>query len=296
MILSSSAILTFVSLFCFLPFSQGHFLWQQVVATDDGKSTSSFFTFAELPGLENAEGERFAKMLYQKDIRINYVDVLNGGAPLHPTLDLQGDFVVAKLPDELPSSYLLESFCEWGTWSEGGAPVALVKEHTIASKIGRGQGNDEKVHQAATNKFRLDLVRRRSDQCIEQQGEDDHESACVQIKVIYDGDLMPNINITVYDGDSDPIKLVSDANGAAHVSVNRAHARIFAKAGHKVYTPGETAKGDKYELISNWATSVLELGRHLEEYPQENSKNTLSSASSGRLDNASNLRPSAVSM
>ena len=95
-----------------------------------------------------------------------------------------------------------------------------MKEHTIASKIGRGQGNDEKVHQAATNKFRLGLLvtHRSADQFMEQ-GANGHESACFQVDVRYDEeDLMPNINITVYDRDSDPIELVSDANGVAYIT------------------------------------------------------------------------------
>lgn len=80
------------------------------------------------------------------------------------------------------------------------------------------------------------MTHRSADQFTEQ-GANDHESACVQVDVLYDEeDLMPNINITVYDRDSDPIKLVSDANGVAYIAVNRAHALIFAKAGRKIYT------------------------------------------------------------
>ena len=52
-----------------------------------------------------------------------------------------------------------------------------------------------------------------------EQGANGHESACFQVDVRYDEeDLMPNINITVYDRDSDPIELVSDANGVAYIT------------------------------------------------------------------------------
>ena len=150
-----------------------------------------------------------------------------------------------------------------------------MREHTSTSKCVRGQGDDDDFHEAATNKFRLDLlVTHRSADQFTEQGANDHESACVQVDVLYDEeDLMPNINITVYDRDSDPIKLVSDANGVAYIAVNRAHALIFAKAGRKIYTtPGEIAKGDEYELISKLSTSVLKMGRHVLVYPQEREK------------------------
>ena len=259
------------------------------MVTDEGKSVSSMFTFAEVPGLENAEGERFSKMIFEKDIEVNYIDVLHGGAPLQPSLELQGAFVAAKLPDELPGAYVLESFCEWGTWSEGGAPPALIRYYTSASKIDKGEGDDEKVHQASTNKFRLDLQLTHHSQKCSGQGTHNHQSTCIEVKAVYDDVPVSNSNITVAVAgtDSGPINLVSDANGIAHVSVLRAHKRVFARAGHKINTSGETAEGEVYELISNWATSVLELGTYLEAYPPPSTSDTPSTESTEAGSNAS---------
>lgn len=95
-----------------------------------------------------------------------------------------------------------------------------MREHTSTSKCVRGQGDDDDLHEAAANKFRLGLLvtHRSADQFMEQ-GANGHESACFQVDVRYDEeDLMPNINITVYDRDSDPIELVSDANGVAYIT------------------------------------------------------------------------------
>ena len=85
--------------------------------------------------------------------------------------------------------------------------------------------------------------------------------------VIYDNTPVPQTEMTLYHGESDPIKITPDANGFAYMLKPRADGHVFVRANHKVNSPGENADGDAYDTVSNWATSVLELSSSLEQSP-----------------------------
>mmetsp|Transcript_13200 Transcript_13200/g.20502 ORF Transcript_13200/g.20502 Transcript_13200/m.20502 type:complete len:577 (+) Transcript_13200:197-1927(+) len=253
--------------------SQGHFLFQQAATAETGSSVSSIFTFAEVPGLQNAGQEWMAKAAYSKGVNANFrviiVDEDYGDDDQRLTTVIAGKYISADLPDTLPEAYVLEGSCVWGIREEGEKGLALLKYYTSASRS-RSKNEAEKVHAASTNdSFRIDLGVTDDSECSEQGTEEPDASVCVQVAVIFHGSPLPSHAITFYQGDtSDPVKIVSDENGYYYLSVSKGNIRVFARANHDVDTPGEF-NGTNYDAVSNWATSVLELGDSLEKYSLE---------------------------
>eukprot|EP00553_Chaetoceros_curvisetus_P005138 CAMPEP_0204615438 /NCGR_PEP_ID=MMETSP0717-20131115/2940_1 /ASSEMBLY_ACC=CAM_ASM_000666 /TAXON_ID=230516 /ORGANISM="Chaetoceros curvisetus" /LENGTH=368 /DNA_ID=CAMNT_0051628385 /DNA_START=1542 /DNA_END=2648 /DNA_ORIENTATION=- len=255
-----------------IPTSCGHFLWHQRVSTDGGDSTSSLFTFSELPGLENANNENLAKMAYEKGIQLNYAN-LDGSSTEVSVVNLkstvESSYIMAKLPaKDLPKSYLLEGYCQWGIFGEGDAPPSLLRYFTSASKY-FGTDGSEKLKKASTNEFRINLHITHGTKKCDGGGTRNAQSGCVQISVVHKSLPVPDLEVSLFHGHPEPTKVTTDAEGIAWYSVPRSHERIFARANLKIDTPGETSDGDAYDVISNWATSVLELGKTMQSYPSD---------------------------
>lgn len=258
-------------------FSHEHVLFQQAATAEAGSSVSSIFTLSEVPGLQNTGTEWVAKAAYSKGVNANFIVI--GDEENSDTQELStvmaGKYISADLPDTLdtlPEAYVLEGSCVWGVIEEGEKGPALLKYYTSASRS-RSKNQAEKVHTASANDvFRIDLRVTDNSKCSKQDTEESDSSfVCIQVAVVWDGTPLPSHEITFYHGDtSDPAKMVSDANGYSYVSVSTGNIRVFAKANHRVETPGEF-DGTNYEVVSNWATSVLELGESLEKYSLETS-------------------------
>jgi hypothetical protein len=92
------------------------------------------------------------------------------------------------------------------------------------------------------------------------QGTHDHHSTCIQVKVIYNGLPVPQTEVTLHNGDTDAVKMMTDQEGLTYTSVPRAEKRIFARANYKLEAAfGAKIDGTSYDTINHWASATLEL-------------------------------------
>lgn len=274
----------------FIASSQGHFLWQQRVWDGETNSVSTFFTFAEKPGIENAENKAFATMAYDKGVQItasyDQGDNPTTTSSIILTPKMTDEYITASLPATLPDAYALEGYCEWGLFSEKGPP-SLLRYYTNASRA-RKATDIAHIADISKNKFRVDMDIVHHTKTCKGQGNMNGSTTCVTISVVYDGSPLPQADVMfMKDANSDPTTLTTDADGKAHISVQKSNRRVYARVGHKVDTPGTTANGDSYDVISNYATSVLEISSScLEPYPLNKDDKCSGSNSSGSDVNA----------
>lgn len=262
---SPTIIISLVLLVSFPSSSRGHFLSEQRVAVDNGKSYSTFFTFAETPGIENVEAETMAQKAYENGVKLT-ITTDSTGSDTDATkmvkstdleLQLDGKYLTAKLPENLPEYYALEGFSDWGVYSGHGSP-ARIYYYTSASKA-RTTLEFETVCELATNMFRVDMnIVYNSGRCEEDSNHHQH-GACIHISVIYDGSPLSQANVTLTGSANHPNYAIMDDNGEAYVAVSRMNKRIFARAGKTIETPGKTASGESYDVIKRFSTSVVEL-------------------------------------
>ena len=248
-----------------MPMSKGHFVWQQRVSDEKENVISTIFTFSELPGTQNAgKNEQLPQILYDKGIEVNYVN-MDTGETVKVQPELKGLYIEAKVAKVLPKSFVLEGFCQWGIFAERGPP-SLLKYYTSASHAPSGY-KYENMQKASTNKFRADLeIAHGSGKC-RGQGSRTGNSQCVRVTIVYENSPLPQTEVSVFHGDSDPTTVVTDTDGVAYFTVPRADKRVSVRANHNIDSPGETSDGETYESVSNWVTSVLELTTDLEVFP-----------------------------
>lgn len=253
----TSFVLTIVSL------SHAHMLWQQNAMSHP----FGYFTFGELPGSHNAADEQVTEILFEKGISIRFTDVSElsmdniSGNNTYQMLDstLEGRSILFDFPGA-PKAYVIEGFCEWGLWAEGGKNPSLLRYYTSSSKE---LGYRERAQEALTNKFGVRLeTAHLSKMCEGLGGSQNGKSVCIRVSVRYDLDPVPNTEVKVFNGGNnytDPQTLVTDEDGITYISVLNAYKRLYAQTKFDVETPGETPDGDKYESITNYATTVIEL-------------------------------------
>lgn len=253
--------LSVIAYLALAPIAGAHFLWQQEVHSS-AKKSSVAFTFAETPGIDHAEKEQMAQAAFGKGVQAWAIETGEGGITSADfDLNLDGKYIISQMPEGVSEqkSYAFEGFCEWGIFAEGGAPPSLLRYFTSVSHIERPTKEI-----SWSNEFRIEMISVHHSQKCSGQGTHDHHSNCIQVKVIYNGQPVPQTEITLYLGlnqdDEEPTKVMTDQEGLFYKSLPRSGKRIFARANYKVEAAlGAKFDGAPYDTINNWATATLEL-------------------------------------
>lgn len=257
---------------------RGHALWQQTVRSpdtkngnDNGHSLAALFTFAEKPGIAHVEREFMSKKEYDAGMKLfmrsNTHDEYESLTQIK--VDLEGKFIVAPLPDGMTGgSYVLESNVRSGLWAEGDAAPSLILFYTSAShSTGRHGGSEAPIPTGASaNRFRFGMsIVEDKTKCSDLDEDLQADYYCVLAASTYDGSFLPDHDIKIIDGTSgeDIETKKTDSIGEAYFVVSSTLERVFAKVKHVVDTPGaQTSEGEKYDTVSNIATTVLELSTY----------------------------------
>jgi len=249
--------LSIIACLALTPIAGAHFLWQQEVRST-AKKSSLAFTFAETPGIDHAEREQMAQAAFAKGVEAWAIETGEGGiTSANFNLNLDGKYITSQLPEEVSEqkSYAFEGFCEWGIFAEGGASPSLLRYYTSVSHIERPTKEI-----SWSNKFRVEMIDTHHSQKCAGQGTNDHQSTCIQVKVIYSGIPVPQTEITLHHGDADAVKLMTDQEGLTYTSIPLAEKRVFARANYKLEAALEAKiDGTSYDTINNWAAATLEL-------------------------------------
>lgn len=209
-------------------------------------------TFAEQGGIAHAEREEFAQRLQEDDVK---AAVITSKKYHELDLEIDGKFVVGKIPKCYANKYATEGYVKWGVYSGEGEhkiPPMLVFEHTIASHMSR------ETIVGYKNKFGLYLSGTfdDNDKCSNEEG-----SLCIKAKVVWDGEIVPDADIMLNHGDGEAMTITTDANGLAYFPVPWADKRLYGRVNYKLDESGETEDGEHYDSISHWATASYEFSK-----------------------------------
>ncbi len=266
--LSRNSITLLLSLLHSATLTEGHALWQQNVALagDEGSDITTYFTFAESPGLDHAERESMAKRAYENSIKLHYADVTDAVEiedveyqTLEPLLD--GKYITADVPDAGAEAFVLEGYVNWGVFGEPGRfPPSLIHFYTSASYYSSDKWLDI-VEVSSKNQFRVHL--RMVKNISNEQMCTGDEGTCLRATVTFQKQPMSghavDIIMSKANGDQEKVSITTGDDGFAFLPCDTDHQRIFARVKHGIDTPGVTPYGDEYEAVSHIATTALEL-------------------------------------
>lgn len=230
--------------------SSAHFMWQNEGIR--GEDAIVALTFAEQGGIAHAEREEFAERLQEDDVK---AAVITSKKYHELDLEIDGKFVVGKIPKCYGNEYAMEGYVKWGVYSGEGEhkiPPMLIFEHTVASHMSR------ETIMGYKNKFGLYFSGTFSDN---DKCSNDDRSLCITAKVVWDGETVPDADIMLNHGDGQAMTITTDANGLAYFSVPWADKRLYGRVNYNLDESGETEDGEHYDSISHWATASYEFSK-----------------------------------
>lgn len=263
----------------------GQALWQQVVRSEssDPNPLVTVFTFAEKPGLAQAESDGLAQAesdsliesVHDKGVYVYVQETNNAYDPLVQIAPQPaGKFLVAPLPMNATTSssslaHAIEGFFVYGLKKRDGHPPFMAVYYTSAPQYVSSNTRD-RVHDVSQNKFRVDLFVVDYDNINDDQIDyfekmcQNSDKICIAARVVYEGGplLLTNAVVEIMDGETGAKidSKDSDREGMVYFTIPSTTKRVFAKAGYRVDAPGSiTRDGERYDFISNYATTVLEL-------------------------------------
>ena len=182
--------------------------------------------------------------------------------------------IVGDLSPGLAAPYALESFTDYGIFTESG-PTSLLQYYTTASEV--SEPNDWfGVQDALANKFEVTLRDPWMSSSEEKVSPSPASSvadgscppgtkseggyACVVAVVRFEGDLIDAaLNVTVFDAGGGTVGTTLCVSGVCNVKVPE-DGRCFAAVQYKEMEPG-TRDGTDYEYVDHWATTTLNVER-----------------------------------